>query len=51
MKFPHKLPEQLEVGRYLLKWFLLALLVALGVGSMVALFLYLLELATHYRIT
>ena len=49
MKFPHKLPEQFEVGRYLLKWLFLALVVALGVGSMVALFLYLLELATHYR--
>jgi hypothetical protein len=32
-----------------IKWFLLVLPVAIFIGYMVALFLYLLDLATHYR--
>lgn len=39
--------EGLFIIRYLLKWFLLAIPLALLVGSLVALFLYLLEIATQ----
>jgi len=41
--------EQVAIMQYALKWFLLVLPVAFSVGSMVALFLYLLDLATKYR--
>ena len=41
--------EQLTILRYTIKWFLLVLPVAFFVGSLVALFLYLLELATTTR--
>lgn len=41
--------EQFTILRYALRWFLLILPVAFTVGSTVALFLYLLELATHTR--
>lgn len=47
-RFVHSF-EQLSIFRYSLKWFVLVLPVAIFVGSMVALFLYLLDLATHYR--
>jgi len=41
--------EQFSILKYSLRWFLLVLPVAFFVGSMVALFLYLLDLATHFR--
>jgi H+/Cl- antiporter ClcA len=41
--------EQLSILRYLIKWLLLVIPVAALVGSMVALFLWLLELATQTR--
>ena len=41
--------EQLAILGYALKWLLLVVPVALSVGSMVALFLYLLDQATLYR--
>ncbi|HVI46153.1 MAG TPA: voltage-gated chloride channel family protein [Chitinophaga sp.] len=42
-------PEQITVAYELLRWTLLALPVALIAGSLVALFLWLLDEATHYR--
>ncbi|MCW3465696.1 voltage-gated chloride channel family protein [Chitinophaga nivalis] len=42
-------PEQLTVARQLLRWTLLVLPVALAAGSLVALFLWLLEWATQFR--
>ena len=41
--------EQFEILKYSIKWLLLVIPVAFFVGSMVALFLYLLEMATHTR--
>lgn len=41
--------EQFAILKYSVKWILLVLPVAFFVGSMVALFLYLLEMATHTR--
>lgn len=41
--------EQFAILRYLIKWFVLVLPVSLVVGSMVAFFLYLLDLATIVR--
>ncbi|MFV0376044.1 MAG: chloride channel protein, partial [Mangrovibacterium sp.] len=53
MKFMHlnirRLPDQLVILKYVLKWFLLTIPVALISGSLVALFLYLLNLATAVR--
>lgn len=43
--------EHIFILRHLLKWTLLTLPVAFTVGSMVALFLWLLDVATHYRWT
>lgn len=44
-----RLPDQLVILKYVLKWFLLTIPVALISGSLVALFLYLLNLATVVR--
>ncbi|UBM58642.1 voltage-gated chloride channel family protein [Marinilongibacter aquaticus] len=41
--------EQFQIGKHLLRWSLMVLPVAIAVGSMVALFLWLLEWATHTR--
>ncbi|MCJ8212097.1 voltage-gated chloride channel family protein [Mucilaginibacter sp. RS28] len=40
---------QLQILKYILRWDLIILPVAVGIGSMVALFLWLLNLAIHYR--
>ena len=49
MKRFYRLFEQFSILTYTIKWFLLVLPVSIFVGSMVALFLYLLTLATEYR--
>ncbi|QNF34017.1 voltage-gated chloride channel family protein [Adhaeribacter swui] len=41
--------QQASIFKHLLKWTLLALPIAAGVGSLVALFLWLLDVATQYR--
>ncbi|MFW6327710.1 MAG: voltage-gated chloride channel family protein [Bacteroidota bacterium] len=41
--------DQLKILKYVFKWFLLTIPVALVTGSLVALFLFLLEKATHLR--
>lgn len=41
--------EQFRIAKHLIRWTVLVLPVAIAVGSMVALFLWLLELATHTR--
>ena len=43
--------EQLSILKYLFKWFVLAIPVAILSGSTIALFLYLLDLATKFRWT
>ncbi|WP_212004368.1 voltage-gated chloride channel family protein [Chitinophaga sp. HK235] len=49
MKQEKKSLEQLTVAYQLLRWTVLVLPVAIMVGSLVALFLWLLDKATHYR--
>jgi len=46
MRFP-ELPEQIKIFKHTLKWSAISIPVAAFVGSMVALFLWLLENATH----
>lgn len=41
--------DQFDILKYVIKWFLLTIPVALVTGSLVALFLFLLEKATHLR--
>lgn len=41
--------EQFHIAKHLIRWTILVLPVAVAVGSMVALFLWLLEMATHTR--
>ncbi|RFS26954.1 voltage-gated chloride channel protein [Chitinophaga silvatica] len=50
MKQLNTSPEQLAITKYLLKWTLLVLPVSIVAGSLVALFLWLLEKATDYRL-
>ncbi len=49
METPHYSFEQWRIARHVLRWTLLVLPVSVAVGAMVALFLWLLELATHLR--
>ncbi len=49
MKKPKWSFDQIQILRYLFRWFLLTLPVALVVGSLVALFLWLLDWATEFR--
>jgi len=49
MKRFFKTIEQIAILRFFIKWFLLAILVSFFVGSMVALFLFLLDQATEFR--
>lgn len=49
MTFKLYKPDQFEILKYVLKWFLLTIPVAAASGSLVALFLYLLDVATRVR--
>ena len=47
--FKNFLSKQVSLLKYLIRWTLISIPVAVAIGSMVALFLWLLNLATHFR--